>query len=29
VAESVLWDRRGRIGRALQSLVVGPRAPAT
>ncbi|HEX3689542.1 MAG TPA: thioesterase family protein [Solirubrobacteraceae bacterium] len=29
VAESVLWDRRGRIGHATQSLVVGPRAPAT
>ena len=26
VAESVLWDRRGRIGRAMQSLLVGPRA---
>ncbi|MGZ4366087.1 MAG: thioesterase family protein [Gaiellaceae bacterium] len=25
VAESVLWDRRGRIGRAVQSLLVGPR----
>jgi hypothetical protein len=25
VAESVLWDERGRIGRAIQSLVVGPR----
>jgi acyl-CoA thioesterase len=25
VAESVLWDERGRIGRAMQSLVVGPR----
>ncbi|HEY2319495.1 MAG TPA: thioesterase family protein [Solirubrobacteraceae bacterium] len=25
VAESVLWDRRGRIGRAMQSLLVGPR----
>jgi acyl-coenzyme A thioesterase PaaI-like protein len=25
IAESVLWDERGRIGRALQSLVVGPR----
>ena len=24
-AESVLWDERGRIGRAVQSLVVGPR----
>jgi acyl-coenzyme A thioesterase PaaI-like protein len=29
VAESVLWDRRGRIGRAVQSLLVGPRGPAT
>ena len=28
VAESVLWDRRGRIGRAIQSLVIGPRPPA-
>lgn len=27
VAESVMWDRRGRIGHATQSLVVGPRAP--
>jgi hypothetical protein len=27
VAESVLWDRRGRIGHAIQSLVVGPRPP--
>jgi acyl-coenzyme A thioesterase PaaI-like protein len=26
VAESVIWDRRGRIGRAVQSLLVGPRA---
>lgn len=25
VAESVLWDQRGRIGRAFQSLIVGPR----
>jgi acyl-coenzyme A thioesterase PaaI-like protein len=25
VAESVLWDERGRIGRAVQSLIVGPR----
>lgn len=25
VAESVLWDERGRIGRAIQSLLVGPR----
>ena len=24
-AESVIWDRRGRIGRATQSLLVGPR----
>ncbi len=29
VAESVMWDRRGRIGRAIQSLVIGPRPPAT
>jgi hypothetical protein len=29
VAESVLWDRRGRIGRAIQSLVIGPRPPRT
>jgi hypothetical protein len=36
VAESVLWDRRGRIGHATQSLVIDsrppqrpPRAPAT
>jgi hypothetical protein len=29
VAESVLWDRRGRIGHATQSLVVGPRPPRT
>jgi hypothetical protein len=28
VAESVLWDRRGRIGRAVQSLLVGQRAGA-
>jgi acyl-Coa thioesterase superfamily protein/acyl-CoA thioesterase superfamily protein len=28
VAESVLWDRRGRIGRAVQSLLVGPRPAA-
>jgi hypothetical protein len=27
VAESVIWDRRGRIGHATQSLVIGPRAP--
>jgi hypothetical protein len=25
IAESVLWDERGRIGRATQSLLVGPR----
>jgi hypothetical protein len=25
VAESVLWDERGRIGHAIQALVVGPR----
>jgi hypothetical protein len=25
MAESVLWDERGRIGRAVQSLLVGPR----
>ena len=25
VAESVLWDRRGRIGRAVQTLLVGRR----
>jgi hypothetical protein len=25
VAESILWDQHGRIGRAMQSLVVGPR----
>jgi hypothetical protein len=30
IAESVLWDRRGRIGHAIQSLVIGPRpTPAT
>jgi acyl-CoA thioesterase len=29
VAESVLWDQQGRIGRATQSLVVGPRAPTS
>ncbi len=29
VAESILWDRRGRIGHAIQSLVVGPRPPRT
>ncbi|HEX3978939.1 MAG TPA: thioesterase family protein [Solirubrobacteraceae bacterium] len=29
VAESVIWDRRGRIGHAIQSLVVGPRPPRT
>ena len=28
VAESVMWDRRGRIGHAIQSLVIGPRATA-
>jgi acyl-CoA thioesterase len=27
VAESVLWDRRGRIGHATQALVIGPRPP--
>lgn len=27
VAESVMWDRRGRIGHATQSLVIGPRPP--
>ena len=27
VVESVMWDRRGRIGHAIQSLVVGPRPP--
>jgi acyl-coenzyme A thioesterase PaaI-like protein len=26
MAESVLWDERGRIGRAIQALLVGPRA---
>jgi hypothetical protein len=26
LAESVLWDERGRIGRAIQALLVGPRA---
>ena len=25
VAESLLWDREGRVGRATQALVVGPR----
>jgi acyl-coenzyme A thioesterase PaaI-like protein len=25
IAESVLWDERGRIGRAMQALLVGPR----
>jgi hypothetical protein len=25
VAESVLWDERGRIGRAVQALLVGRR----
>lgn len=29
VAESVMWDRRGRIGHATQALVVGPRPPRT
>ena len=29
VSESVMWDRRGRIGHAIQSLLVGPRPPAT
>jgi Thioesterase-like superfamily len=29
VAESVMWDRRGRIGHAIQSLVIGPRPPRT
>jgi Acyl-CoA thioesterase C-terminal domain/Acyl-CoA thioesterase N-terminal domain len=29
VAESILWDRRGRIGRAVQSLLVGPRPDAS
>jgi hypothetical protein len=29
IADSVIWDRRGRIGHATQSLVVGPRPPAT
>jgi len=29
VAESVLWDEHGRIGRAVQSLLVGPRPTAT
>jgi hypothetical protein len=29
VAESVIWDRRGRIGHAIQSLVIGPRPPRT
>jgi hypothetical protein len=27
-AESVLWDEQGRIGRATQTLLVGPRPPA-
>jgi acyl-coenzyme A thioesterase PaaI-like protein len=26
IAESVLWDERGRVGRAIQALLVGPRA---
>jgi hypothetical protein len=29
VAESIMWDRRGRIGHAIQSLLVAPRPPAT
>ena len=29
VAESVLWDERGRVGRATQSLLVGARPGAT
>lgn len=29
MAESVLWDERGRIGRAVQSLLVGPLPAAT
>jgi hypothetical protein len=29
VVESEMWDRRGRIGHAIQSLVVSPRQPAT
>ncbi|HTU98652.1 MAG TPA: thioesterase family protein [Solirubrobacteraceae bacterium] len=29
VSESVMWDRAGRIGRAIQSLLVVPRPPAT
>jgi hypothetical protein len=29
VAESIMWDRRGRIGQATQSLVIGPRPPRT
>jgi hypothetical protein len=29
VAESVIWDRRGRIGHATQTLVIGPRPPQT
>ncbi|MFZ1994112.1 MAG: thioesterase family protein [Solirubrobacteraceae bacterium] len=29
VAESVLWDRGGRIGHAIQALVIGPRPPRT
>jgi hypothetical protein len=28
-AESVLWDQQGRIGRATQALLVGPRPPAS
>jgi acyl-Coa thioesterase superfamily protein/acyl-CoA thioesterase superfamily protein len=27
IAQSVLWDRHGRIGHATQSLVIGPRPP--
>ncbi|HEY6523534.1 MAG TPA: thioesterase family protein [Solirubrobacteraceae bacterium] len=27
VVESVMWDRRGRIGHAIQSLLIGPRPP--
>jgi hypothetical protein len=29
VSESIMWDRRGRIGHAIQSLLVVPRPPAT
>jgi len=28
LAESVLYDRRGTIGRGAQALLVGPRKPA-